>query len=936
MSQRKPMEIIEFFEELLEIRNLSPVQKMCLKAIRGEPLDDKNAIVIQHQYQNVQFANEIEMFKYFSGKKEYATTIYSDTSLCWGRRCLEEGTEVLTPNGPVPIQDLKIGDLVYGFEDGVVKETKVLETFNNGLKEVVELVNSNKKISASTEDHVWLTSHTTNGLKYLNIAERSLKDCRLKDLNIERRFVKIPCGTVKEPHAYAIGALLGDGCSRNSRGKNDIWISSQFEMVPEKLGKILGADVKRNHPSNYNWMLRKQNIHCNYYSEWLKDRYAHEKIVDFKVIDSWDRETCLEFMAGLVDTDGSVFMSSDTNNLNIQFGCQALPVVEAYVKLFYKLWHHKLEIHIDTHKDYKNGPVFYVNCKSNLYSKMAVHELNPYLVNPSRKWKSEYSDLPEQRSDQRLGIKLGKKYSTSTYDIHVANSSNLYLLANEGLITHNSGKSTTIGAGLAIYFATQFDYRPYLGTSPHATIPIISPTKEQAGEVYAAIKQLFLRSPVLLAKFLDGNVESIQDEYDEDDLENPSRLSGGQIKLNNKVIIKVMAADMSKMRGFAAPFVILDEVCFFGVEGNDTKNTDKAIYEALAPALSQFTQVDGMALVLKISSPNGQAGLMYDDFEKREDPDTLHLQVPSWYANPSLGVKYLEKQKKKGMSYFNREYGAQYTASETSYLDPELIEKAIIRGIDEIEPMDGFRYVAAMDYATKDDYWAFAIGHKEYVTDPESKEKVERVQIDFTRSWRGTSGNELDPSVIIPEICMYLKRYRVNYCVADQYAFAALKPLFGKEGCNLKEFKVSHQSKLKYMYSLQVVVNSQNLKMVHDPLAVKHLKDLREKRSSIANKIKIEHAQNCHDDLADCIGIIVYQFDKTSPLFVGMHYDPADDRPETKDALGRQVLTPTAEDLAQHVGLNGFYDNRLEHDQKKNEQESEEKDDASNNFWFIV
>jgi hypothetical protein len=130
------------------------------------------------------------------------------------------------------------------------------------------------------------------------------------------------------------------------------------------------------------------------------------------------------------------------------------------------------------------------------------------------------------------------------------------------LFGRRGGKSTTVGAGLAIYYGTQFDYTPYLGTSPHATIPIISATKEQAGEVFAAIKNFFLRSPWLFQKFLDGKVERIQAEYSEEDVGKTAKITGGEIKLNNKVVIKVMAADIGKIRGMAVPFAILDENCF--------------------------------------------------------------------------------------------------------------------------------------------------------------------------------------------------------------------------------------------------------------------------------------------------------------------------------------------------------------------------------------
>lgn len=508
-------------------------------------------------------------------------------------------------------------------------------------------------------------------------------------------------------------------------------------------------------------------------------------------------------------------------------------------------------------------------------------------------------------------------------------------------VGRRSGKSTAVGAGLALYFATQFDYEPFLRTSPHATIPIISPTKDQAGEVYSSIKQMILRSPYLFETFMDGQIDSFQEEYSEEDIKGDGKLTGGMIKLNNKVHIKVMAADMSKMRGMAVPFAILDEVCFFGVDGNDAKNTDKSIYEALSPALSQFQTVAGMALILKISSPNGQAGLMYDAFTNKDDVDVLHFQIPSWYANPTIPIRYLEKQQKKGAAFFDREYGAQYTASETSYLDPDLVDETVLKGVDAFEPQDGYRYVAAMDYATKGDYWTLAIGHKEYVMSEleGEKRKKERIVIDYLTHWRGQSGNELNPAEIIPQIAAILKKYRVHFLITDQYAYAPLRTLFQRHGTLLKEFTVTNASKLKYMYSLQIAINSGTLNMVNNPLAVKHLKDLREKRSTQSNKIRIEHAQNCHDDYADVIALVAYQFDKSSPLFVGTHVEEDEGIKSTKDARGMHVAYPTAEEMAQKAGIgNSFNDNRKEVEERLKKEAGEdtgEPEDDTNDFWFI-
>lgn len=493
-----------------------------------------------------------------------------------------------------------------------------------------------------------------------------------------------------------------------------------------------------------------------------------------------------------------------------------------------------------------------------------------------------------------------------------------------------SGKSNDIGAGLASYFATQRDYSKKLGRSPFATIPIISPTKEQANEVYNATKNFFLRSPYLFSEFLGGEMTRFQEEYDEANIRDGS-LANAQIKMTCSTVIKTLTADVSRVRGFACPMAILDEACWFGTDNNDTKNTDKGIYEALQPATAQFGDD---AFLLKISSPNGEAGLMYEDYLNRKDEDVLHLQVPTWWANPTISIDYLEKQKKKGIHYFSREYGALYVASENAYLDPALVERTLVRGMAEIEHNPKYRYVAAMDYATKEDYWTLAIGHKEYVTELDTKEKKEMIYCDFLTHWKGKQGAELDPSAIVEEICQHLKRYKVNYCFSDHYAYAALKAFFKRDGILLKEFKVSSQSKLKYMYSLQIAINSGTLKLASNKTAIKHLKDLREKRTS-TGKLKVEHASNCHDDYADSIGLVVYQFDKTSPIYIGAHKVEDDEEiVSTKDRLGRHLAFPTSQEISEHVGNSGFFDNRAEVKAKKEEEDGGSEPDEGNDFWF--
>ena len=136
------------------------------------------------------------------------------------------------------------------------------------------------------------------------------------------------------------------------------------------------------------------------------------------------------------------------------------------------------------------------------------------------------------------------------------------------------------------------------------------------------------------------------------------------------------------------------------------------------------------------------------------------------------------------------------------------------------------------------------------------------------------------------------------------------------------------------MYSLQVNVNSKTVKYVTNPVAKKHLKDLREKRTP-SGLIKIEHANGTHDDYADSIGLVVYQFDSTSPVYIGLtKEDETDITPQTKDSRGKYVSTPTADDLAQDLGITGFSDNSTDYDEHGNKIENKE-DDNPEDFWFL-
>jgi len=376
----------------------------------------------------------------FHDKQERAWLAYKsgrDVVLDWGRRsgkCLVEGSMIITPCGPKRIEDLKPGDLVYS-ERG--EPIRVKHVKYQGKKRVVDLCNNGTVYETATIDHRWMTIHREHGFKKL----RAPKEW-YKALAIERLWVKAPLGKVHEPHAYVLGAMLGNGCS--TAAGNKWYISSESPHTPHKIAKIIGLKLFKNGGKNYTYSLgteagsgkHTKPIHCNHYEEWCKGKLAHEKFCDLEVIKTWDRRSLLEFVAGLIDTDGSVTFNG--KEINLRLAMQSKSCIEALQYALLALWQCRATADIDDRPRYKNGPIHRIGVKNILFNRVILKELNPYLVNPKRKYCREWGRLKANNGNvDHVGVTFRNERVEKCWDIEVDSPTHLYLTAT-GLVTHNS------------------------------------------------------------------------------------------------------------------------------------------------------------------------------------------------------------------------------------------------------------------------------------------------------------------------------------------------------------------------------------------------------------------------------------------------------------------------------------------------------------------
>lgn len=125
-----------------------------------------------------------------------------------GQRCLAEGTLVATPTGPRKIEELKVGDMVYGYEYGELTPTPIVAVHNQGIQDVVDITRYDKVIATSTLNHRWLIVPQTTAAEpeVMSVAELSAR-YSWKHRRVATAVIKAPLGEVDEPHAYALGAM---------------------------------------------------------------------------------------------------------------------------------------------------------------------------------------------------------------------------------------------------------------------------------------------------------------------------------------------------------------------------------------------------------------------------------------------------------------------------------------------------------------------------------------------------------------------------------------------------------------------------------------------------------------------------------------------------------------------------------------------------------
>lgn len=384
------------------------------------------------------------------------------------------------------------------------------------------------------------------------------------------------------------------------------------------------------------------------------------------------------------------------------------------------------------------------------------------------------------------------------------------------LVVGRRGGKSFIVALIAVFLACFRDYRPFLGPGETGVVMVTATDRKQARVILRYVTALLNAVPMLATMIERQDSESID--------------------LNNRVNIEITTASYRTIRGYTVVAALCDEIAFWRSE--DSANPAEEILAALRPAMSTIPG----ALLLALSTPYRRSGPLYDAYRQHygQDSPVLVVQADTRTMNPSVPQSVIDRAFEQDPINASAEYLAQFRSDVGSFLDSDLIERAIEPGRRERAPVEAVRYWAFTDPSGgSHDSFTLAIGHRD----------GERLVLDVLRGITPP----FDPSVIVKELCAVLKAYRIDRVHGDHYSGLWVVEAFSKEGV-LYQHSDRNKSEL-YLETLPLFAQG-CVELLDMPRLTMELMQL-ERRTARSGKDSVDHPPAGHDDHANsCCGVL--------------------------------------------------------------------------------
>jgi hypothetical protein len=225
-----------------------------------------------------------------------------------------------------------------------------------------------------------------------------------------------------------------------------------------------------------------------------------------------------------------------------------------------------------------------------------------------------------------------------------------------------------------------------------------------------------------------------------------------------------------------------------------------------------------------------------------DDSSTLAWQASAPLMHPALPKDYLDRMRDDDPEAFRSEVLGEFRVGLSSLLDPAVVTASVATGRRELPPVSNLHYLAFVDPSGgRRDAFTLAIGHRD----------GERGVVDVLRRWPAP----FNPSGVCAELADVLQSYRVVRVTGDRYAGEWPREQLRAHGIG---YAVAERPKSDLYLALLATLNSGRLELPEDPVLLRELRGLEQRRGS-SGRDRVDHAPGAHDDAANAIAGLAYE-----------------------------------------------------------------------------
>jgi hypothetical protein len=405
------------------------------------------------------------------------------------------------------------------------------------------------------------------------------------------------------------------------------------------------------------------------------------------------------------------------------------------------------------------------------------------------------------------------------------------------LCGRRSGKSR-ISAVIATFEALLAGTQSKLASGELGLVPVISPTKKQSRIVKEYIRAIFDSSAFLQSELKEHGADK------------------EGFPLINNTRIEILTADWRTVRSYTTLAIVVDEICFMGMDDESKVRSDTELIRALEP-----TRATTNGKLIGISSPYAEKGWAWEQWKKgwgNNDSKILIWKAPSRTMNPTLLQSVIDEALETDEASARAEYLGEWRSDVASFVPRELVEECIQpKGTINRPPISGVKYTAFVDMSGgRHDDSAISIAH---VDDG-------RAVQDVIKRFKAPHS----PAVVIAQIAEILKPYGIRRVIGDNYAADLISDAFVSKGI---KFTKSEKTKSAIYIEFLPLITSGKCILLDNDFQTNQICSL-ERRTRVGGKDSIDHPPKHKDDVANaCAGAIVHA--AITRMVVGVFGEPS-------------------------------------------------------------